>query len=66
MRSATWLLLLAWTVGLWIAALTLAVGQFFTTLERLPSDTWLASGAAVIAAILATVGTIGLGRWKSG
>jgi len=48
---------------MWLVAVGFTIGQFFTTVDLLPSEARLASGAAAIAAVLAIIGTFRLAGW---
>jgi hypothetical protein len=56
------MLVLVWTIGMWIAAVAIAGTTILSTEPLLPSDTWTALMTAAFAAISGTLGVWSLRR----
>ena len=65
LRHCPRVLLILWTVQLWIAAIGLALSPIISTEPSLPSDNAIALTVAAVAAIMAALGTKALLRQRA-
>jgi hypothetical protein len=66
LRSASWYWVLAWTIGMWLAAIAMLVATVASTEQATSPADWIPLGVAALSALLAAWGTRRLIKMRKG